>query len=127
MALSSSPMVSRWRARERVELLFKLENSHDSRQVDAFIGQPLDPLEQRDVTLGVPARVPRRSLRPEQSLAFVDAKGLRVNTGQLGRNRNHVDSSILLHTVGHLDLPQDAFWFALFAKYASRSLRGLSL
>src|SRR6266516_830678 len=69
-----------------VDLLLQCDHPGDPGEVDAQGGQLLDRAQALDVTLGVAARVGRGPLGPYQTLALVDAQGLGMNAGQLGRH-----------------------------------------
>ena len=73
------------------DLGLELEHPLDPGQVEALVGELLDAAEALDVLLAVAAAAAAGAGRVDQALALVDAQGLRVHAGQLGRHRDDVD------------------------------------
>ena len=70
------------------------QHPFDAGQVEAGVGEVLDALEQIDVGVGVATAAALGASRIDQALALVDAKGLRVDAGQLGRDRDDVHGMV---------------------------------
>src|SRR5512133_821896 len=77
------------RGLEPLDLLGEGDHPPHTFQVHAVVGQPLDLQQPLDVPLGVAAGVGGGPLGPDQPLPLVDAQGLGVDPGQLGRDRDH--------------------------------------
>src|SRR5713101_5838543 len=77
------------------ELGFQFEDPPDSGQAHAVVGELLDPLEEGDVTVGVPPAATLRAARLDQAFALVDPQSLRMDTRQLGRHRDDVQRSLV--------------------------------
>src|ERR1700704_1695372 len=83
-----------------VELGLELENLLHTGEADALVGELLDPAEQHDVTLGVPAAATLRTRRLDQALALVDAQRLRMHAGELRGHRDDVQRPLIcIHVV----------------------------
>src|SRR5919106_1220557 len=73
-----------------LQLGLELDHHLHSGEIDPPLGKPLDGSQPLDVTVRIPAGVPGRPGRAQQSLPLVDAKGLRMDPGQLGRDADDV-------------------------------------
>src|SRR4051812_5572866 len=73
---------------EVVELRLQAEDLAHPNQADTLVRELLDPLEHRDVAVGVAATAPGRAARRDQALALVDAQGLGMDAGELGGDRD---------------------------------------
>src|SRR5690606_21359335 len=67
------------------DLGFALEDALHAGEVETFVRELLDALQSGDVGVAVPTAAPAGSCRVDKSFALVDAQGLRVHAGQLGR------------------------------------------
>ena len=86
----------------------QLDDRLHAGEIDAaFLREVLDLTEQRDVAVGIPAGVARRALRRDQPLPLVDPERLRVHAGELGRDADDVDGTVLvaLLLLRHLSSP----------------------
>ena len=75
------------------QLVFEREHPLHADEADALVAQLLDPAEQLDVALRVPPAASARARRLDQTLALVDAQGLRMHPRQLGRDRDDVQGA----------------------------------
>jgi hypothetical protein len=92
---------------QRLELGLELEDALDPGQVQAVVGEVLDAAQERDVVVAVATASAFGSRRLEQPLALVDAQGLRMDTGELGGDRDDVHRPLRAATTDgtHVSLP----------------------
>src|SRR6266508_6408574 len=80
------------------QLVLEAQHLLDSCKIETELArQLLNQPEPLDVGLGVKTCVPRGALRPDESLALVDAQGLRVHADEVGRNGDHVARTFVHH------------------------------
>ena len=91
--LGAAPGRRRARWRSRGQLGLELQHLLHAGQVEALAGELLDAAQLLDVLVAVAAAAAAGAGRVDQALALVDAQGLRVQPGQLGGHRDHVDGS----------------------------------
>src|SRR2546421_2321935 len=86
-----------------LDLVLKLEHLLDAGEVQAeLVRQLLDQAQALQVGVGVQPRVSAGALRPDQSLALVDAQRLWVHPDEVGRHRDHVTRTIVHHSSSSL-------------------------
>ena len=76
-------------------LALELEHPLHALEVEPGGGEVLDALQLLDVDVAVAAAAADGARRVEQALALVDAQRLRMDPGQLGRDRDHVHGPLL--------------------------------
>ena len=81
------------------DLVFEFHHLHDAREVQALLGELLNPAQQTDVSFGIAPCVPGRSVGMKQSLTFIHAQGLWMHAGQLGRYRDYVYRLLAFGTI----------------------------
>src|SRR5436309_4095297 len=86
-------------ATHALDLVLQLQHLLHAGQVQAeLVRQLLDEAEPVQIGLGIQSRVARRSLRPDQPLALVDAKRLRVHADEISRHGDHVARTVVHHS-----------------------------
>jgi hypothetical protein len=68
------------------ELGFESKDLLHPFEVDALVGQLLNPSQGREVIVGEAPRTPTRSLRVQESTSLVVPQGLGMDPGQLGEH-----------------------------------------
>src|SRR4051794_25577413 len=68
------------------DLVLELDDLAHTNEAHTFVGELLDPPQQRDVAVGVPAAPSLRARRLDETLALIDPQRLRVHTGELRRD-----------------------------------------
>ena len=76
-------------------LVLEVEHPADALEVHALGGQPLHLAQQRDVARGVAPAAAGCASRHDQPQPVVRPQRLRVQAGELGRDRDDVDRQVL--------------------------------
>src|SRR5919109_131407 len=82
-----------------LQLVFETQHLLDAGEIESqLVRQLLDQAQPLQIAIRVQPRVPLRPPRADETLALVDAQGLRVHADEVGSDRDHVARAIVHHS-----------------------------